>query len=232
MFDLYVPKYELVRLGNDTDGGYIFSNITDGFDLYISPGIGPIYDITSDKKFMDHFGITNYITLDGTTTDFPNGHDPNYIAKNISFKNSENTTNLENEIKPYSNILMQMDIEGGEWEWLQYCSYDNLMKFKQIVIEFHWTGYNPGDTIFLERLMIFKKLIKTHRMVHAHGNNCHQQATNIDGYIIPHALECTFVRKDYATDILSTVPTPLPIDIKNRSDWEDVPFINIHATTI
>jgi hypothetical protein len=101
-----------------------------------------------------------------------------FIKKNISPFNTETTTNLHEEIKNYNNIFLKMDIETYEFRWLNTLSTDQLNKFKQIVIEFHFP-FTIGnfthldiDIPILEKMNVFKKLSETHTLVHFHSNNC------------------------------------------------------------
>ena len=67
-------------------------------------------------------------------------------------------------INSKKNIFLKMDIEGGEYPWLHSLSKNQLLKFKQIVIEFH----SP----FLKyRYDTLEKLSQTHFLVDIHGNN-------------------------------------------------------------
>ena len=57
-----------------------------------------------------------------------------------------------------------MDIEGGEVAWIKSLSNEQLNKFNQVVIEFHFP--------FSDReIDMFDKINETHYLIHFHGNN-------------------------------------------------------------
>ena len=103
--------------------------------------------------------------FDGTIQKYPNpGPRVHFTKKNISGVETEKTTNLHQLIDKHENIFLKMDIERGEYPWLQSLSKEQLQKFRQITIEFH----RPFDK---ERWECLEKLADTHYLVHLHGNN-------------------------------------------------------------
>ena len=107
---------------------------------------------------------------------------------------------------------MKMDIEGGENNLFKSFSDDDLLKIKQLVIEFHSA----------EQFVIPNRLAKTHWLVHLHANNC--CGTNLMNNIaIPKVFECTYIRKQ-ADEILSynTDPIPSTLDQPNLKNKEDI----------
>lgn len=157
----YEIPNQLIRIGPNQDGGYI---IADGleYDLFISCGIAN--DIRFEDAFLDIYKTTCF-AFDGTISSFPS-HKNNmkWIPKNIGYINTEKTTNLQEYIKNNHNIFLKMDIEGSEFNWIDSMSIDDLQRFSQIVIEFHW----PFD---IYRMNMLKKLNETHYIIHIHGNN-------------------------------------------------------------
>jgi hypothetical protein len=127
-----------------------------------------------------------------------------------------------------------MDIENCEWNWINFLNYDTLVKFKVIIIEMHFAGFpeelGDNDVEMFEKLSAFKKLSKTHTLIHAHGNNYSPQILEFGPYKVPSVSEFTFVRKEYAVNKLSTVKLPIDgLDYKNDARLPDKPFVNIHA---
>ena len=210
-------------------------DITD-FDMYIGAGVGKTYNLSDDYSCMKHFGITNYKIFDATTEGVPDDADPNYIRKNIGIENTDTLTNLVQEVGEHSNVLLKMDIENCEWNWINCASLDLLSRFKLIVIEMHFVCFpeeiGDHDVDMFEKFAAVKKLSKTHRLIHAHGNNYSPQILEIGPYKIPSVCEFTFVRKHLATDEFSDVPLPIEgLDFKNDSRLPDKCFLNIHAKT-
>jgi hypothetical protein len=121
-----------------------------------------------------------------------------------------------------------MDIEGGEYAWIDSLSEAQLNNFKQIVIEIHGTDNSFASKDL--KINCLAKLINTHYIVHIHGNNFSPTINNI-----PNVIELTFVNKNYFTSVpkLNTQALPiLGLDFSNMSDGIDVdlnfyPFVNI-----
>ena len=141
-----------------------------------------------------------------------------FVRKNIDCNESQTTTNLEAYIRNSNNIFMKMDIEGGEWCWLDKVSSDDLDRIKQLVIEFHWLG----DDKFCDnniKINVLNKLKDNFYLVHIHGNNYGHFVE--DKY--PYVIECTYVRKDVFESPLdfNKVSFPLSIDMPNNKEKPD-----------
>jgi hypothetical protein len=94
-----------------------------------------------------------------------------------------------------SDLLLQMDIEGSEYEVIIQSSNELLRMFRIIVIEFH-DMQNLFDRFGLKTIAAcFAKLQRDFEIVHIHPNNNHQPIKYM-GYEIPPAIEITFLRKD------------------------------------
>ena len=93
------------------------------------------------------------------------------------------------------DMILQMDIECGEYGVLVDTINETLLRFRILVVEFHnihaWT--NAQELKYIK--LIFEKLLKNFYVVHVHPNNCDSNLSfaNVE---IPGALEITFLRKD------------------------------------
>lgn len=76
-----------------------------------------------------------------------------------------------------------MDIEGGEYAWITSLSEHHLLKFHQIVIEFHGIHDNSWGATYQTKIDCLAKLAKTHYLVHAHGNNYSNTTNGIPSVI-------------------------------------------------
>lgn len=206
------------RLGNERDGGYIIVESDDiSYDLYISCGICD--DVSFDKDFKIVYPDVKGYGFDGTVDkpdDFPEEY--TYVKKNIDTNDTESTTNLYELFETSNNIFLKMDIEGGEWPWLQTLPEEYLGRIKQIVIEVHGLWYNNyGNTVNVKR-DVLEKLAKTHYLVHVHGNNYGSYTNGI-----PEVIELTYISREFWTEAgnppLNTVPFPLEgLDNGNADD--------------
>ena len=192
---LEVYNYEnKIRIGSNSDGGYVICKIPGNYDCYISCGISN--EASFDRDFLNlykNIGKNNSYAFDGTIEDYPWHYTKNinFIKKNISNINDNKHTNLKYLLKNYNNIFLSMDIEGGEYEWLKSLEEYELNKFKQICIEFHGLNDDNYGCSVKEKMNCLKKINKTHYLVHAHGNNFGPIVDNI-----PYVLELTYVRKN------------------------------------
>ena len=119
-----------------------------------------------------------------------------------------------------------MDIEGGEFEWLQSLNSSHMNNIAQMVIEFH--------NVTKAQLSLFENINKTHTLVNFHGNNCCDlQEKSILDIDIPKVFECLYINNKYLTLPLqlNKQTIPLPFDTANITDKPDIiistpPFVN------
>ena len=148
-----------------------------------------------------------------------------FIKQYIGDSNNEYFTNLHSIINQYNNIFIKMDIEGGEIPWINSLSTEQIDKFAQIVIEFHFPFYE-------KECLVFEKLLTSHVLVHFHANNCCGTNT-VKNIKIPNVFECTYIHKKYyTTEIeLNTSTIPGTLDMKNVLDKDEIyidypPFVH------
>ncbi len=117
-----------------------------------------------------------------------------------------------------------MDIEGGEIPWVNSLSYEQINKFEQIVMEFHF----PFSDAEID---VFDKINKNHYLIHFHGNNC-CGVRNHNGVGVPNVFECTYLNKKYFANPpeLNKELIPGYLDMKNTENDEIYinypPFVN------
>jgi hypothetical protein len=231
----YESDNKKVRIGSEHDGGYV---IADGmeYDCFISCGIAD--DITFEKYFLEKHKDLNCICYDGTIDKLPEDNQSmTFVKKNITYYNSDKTTNLIDVMQLYNNIFLKMDIETYEYRWLQIMPPESLNKIKQMVIEFHFPF---TDQVFAhldmplpidQKTDTLKKITNTHTLIHLHPNNC-CGTTLYNGIPVPNVFECTYVRNDIQQGRIKNkerIPTNLD---RANIPGEDIilssyPFVNI-----
>ncbi len=213
--------YELRRIGNDGDGGYLVPNILDQIEYCFSPGVGMQSSFEDD---LLNFNIKSFLA-DGTI-DYRGKHD--FLKKNLNSFNNESNITLESwideKIKDKSNnrLLLQMDIDGSEIGTLYKVNIETLDRFKCIIIEFHnfLSIVNfYGLKIYSD---IFDKILKTHYIIHIHpNNNCYNLTINKN--CIPDTLEITFINKKIIKcKKYINYNLPHRLDRKNISNLRDI----------
>ena len=210
-----------IRCGINRDGGYVFADLNGNYDCYISAGISNEESFSRDFINKYNINISDSYGFDGTINDFPYEYTRNiqFIKKNINNFNDDTNTNLSFLTEKYNNIFLKMDIEGSEYPWLLQIDETQLNKFKQIVIEFHGITNDSWGCNYNDKVKCLEKLLKTHYLIHAHGNNFGSVQNNI-----PDVIELTYVNKNYfeTPPELNTQPLPIPdLDYGNcnRTDY-------------
>merc|ERR1719265_2169783 len=93
------------------------------------------------------------------------------------------------------DLLMEMDIEGSEWEIFSDPSIVPYLKqFQQIIVEFHAIG---EESKIEQQLQAMHNLLQNFVVVHVHGNNCFQCSPElqVNEFHMPRYYEVTFVNR-------------------------------------
>lgn len=210
---------ELIRLGADSDGGYLVPNDLKGIEACFSPGVG---QFSSFEEACFKQGIK--IFLADYSVDSPNLNPQeikfNFLKKYIGSKSDDKFVTLDewvaqSNISDYSDLILQMDIEGFEYESLISLSSSLLNRFRIIVVEFHDLDklWNPEFYRFAS--IVFDKLLHNHNCVHLHPNNCYPVFEK-DGIEIPPIMEFTFLRKDRVKEFSYANTFPHALDVDNE----------------
>ncbi len=189
-------NHELIRVGGETDGGYLIPNDIDDIDACFSPGVSTTSNFEDElakrgiKCFLADYSV-NSPPINNLLFDF----EKKYLG---SLDNNIYMT-LENWIaskSPYiKNAILQMDIEGSEYSVIFDTPSEVLRKFKIIVIEFHWLDKLLNKMGFELINLAFTKILKDFEVVHVHPNNC-ESPIKFKNLLIPPVMEFTFLRKD------------------------------------
>lgn len=223
---LHVYQFDKkVRYGAMTDGGYVVGDIGGGYDCYISAGVGNEESFSRDFIREQNMTKDNSFAFDGTILSYPYEYTEQitFFRKNIGNHETNKTTNLSNYTNTYNNIFLKMDIEGGEYEWLSGITLEQLSKFKQIVIEFHYmnTADKSWGLYQNHKKDCLQKLATTHYLIHAHGNNCGGPVING----VPNVIELTYIRKNTVANVpqRNTTRFPIPgLDFPNDLNTPDI----------
>lgn len=125
-----------------------------------------------------------------------------------------------------SNLLLQMDIEGYEYETLLSMPDDLLKRFRIIVIEFHRLHHLWSAPFFRLAASAFANLLQTHSCVHLHPSNSrtsiYLQGVEIPPLEIlpwrsPRLMEFTFYRNDRFKPTGYARRFPHPLDRDNTA---------------
>ena len=92
-------------------------------------------------------------------------------------------------------MILQMDIEGAEYDVLTFESTATLGRFSTMIIEFHGLEQFFDWRFLHTTSIIFEKLYRNFSICHVHPNNC-CGVTSLNGIDIPNVIEVSFLRHD------------------------------------
>lgn len=212
----YDSDKQLIRFGPDTDGGYLIPDDIEGIEACFSPGVSKVSgfelecanrgmkvyladasvdklpeehaDFIFDKKFIGAVGTGDFITID------------DWVKNSISSQ--------------HTDLILQMDIEGFEYETILSMHDSLLQRFRIVVIEFHSMHLLWSKTFFDLASRAFEKLLQHHTIVHIHPNNLGTVVTR-NGLEIPEMLEITFLRNDRVVQKQPAITFPHKLDFRN-----------------
>lgn len=214
----------LVRIGCQGDGGYLVPDDLDGINACFSPGVSNVADFELDlaKKNIPCF-LADY-SVENAPTQHPLIH---FDKKFLGLTNDEIYTTLdrwvEDKIPNGEEFILQMDIEGSEYDVLFDVSETTLKKFRIIIIEFHHLDRLLVQDSFEFINLIFKKITKYFDVVHSHPNNCEKPYIYGD-FEIPPIMEITFLRTGRGQNKNKPLRFPHPLDMPNIQDRDDYPL--------
>jgi hypothetical protein len=207
---------DLVRIGGDGDGGYLLPDDLDGIEYCFSPGVSSIADF--ENQLADR-GIRSFMA-DYSVKEPPLMR-PEFCfeKKYLGATEDEVFTTLatwkQRHLGDYSgDMILQMDIEGFEYEVLLNLPDSLLNQFRIIVIEFHHLDLLFDPFMFRHYRSCFQKLLKYFHVAHIHPNNW-DKVTNCRGIEIPHMLEFTFYSRKRAHPAGKASRFPHPLDRDN-----------------
>ena len=215
----------LIRIGGGADGGYLVPNDLVGLLGCFSPGVA--YTATFELE-MANFGIRSFLA-DYSVETAPVDHPLiNFEKKFIGIDTNDVYMTMKDWYTKKKNpedgdYILQMDIEGAEYEVLNTIDDTFLKNFRIMVIEFHNLHYLIDAAGFNLVEFSFKKILKNFEIVHIHPNN-ESKPINYHGFEIPTTIEFTFLRKDRILRKYANKSFPHEYDLPNFLDREDFPL--------
>jgi hypothetical protein len=209
----------LARIGPDGDGGYLIPENLNGILACFSPGISN--ESGFERDCADR-GIQIFMA-DASVDKPATPHELFSFSKKFigAWTHGEyiSMDDWVSECLPQinSDLLLQMDIEGAEYESLLAMSAPLTARFRVIVIEFHLLDQLWSQSFFRIASAVFRKLLHTHACVHIHPNNFAGVEVR-DDVAIPRLAEFTFVRLDHVNIDDFAVEFPHPLDRDNTSN--------------
>ena len=194
------PPRPLIRLGALNDGGYLVPEDLSGVKYCFSPGVAETADFEMDCARI--YGMPVYMcdpTVDNSPLEHPLFH---FEKKGIGYGASAGGL-LEpmsqwvynSGVESDAQLLLQMDIEGAEYDFFNYEKPAFLQKFRYAIIEVHYLHQMLRPGYFETRLLPFiKKVKESFDIIHIHPNN-HTVFAELGGVSLTSCIELTLSNK-------------------------------------
>lgn len=212
---------KLIRLGEVHDGGYIINEGSLNCDCLFTYGIGT--SCLFEEEWETKTGKPSFLydmTVDSPTL-LPK---MKFFKEGLSGTKQRNTDNFLNHYAKEGitskNVLLKIDVEGAEYEWLQNTDIKKLADIVScLIVEFHSVFSEP----FEEQINILKKF---YNIIHVHGNNNGSVRNEI-----PEVPEITFLRKDSSIFLQETKEKYPKKDIDSINNIEKIDMTIDFSTT-
>lgn len=224
-----------IRIGNAGDGGYVcYEELCKKSKALYTFGVGR--DVGFEDDWAQRYKKCKFKLYDPTIVDLPS-HNPRFSFQRYG---------VGLKYRPIANVIrdatLKMDVEWDEWGAFQIIEDEELVKFSQIIVEFHIVHAEPkkglspyfqwfyldvlsriNQDLFSMYHSVIKHLSNFFYIFHIHANNSLSMVT-VGGYTFPPLLEVSFVRKDFAVKPkLSKESFPIAgLDYQNKSDRPDI----------
>jgi Methyltransferase FkbM domain len=190
--------HSLIRIGGGADGGYLLPDDLAGITACFSPGVG---DSSRFELDLERRGIKSFLADASVKGPAPEAAHMDFDAKFLGAWTGGDKITLDDWVaskrSPVTegDLMLQMDIEGAEYEVLLAASQATLRRFRIITLELHWFERLGQPAACHLISSVLEKLAQEFVPVHLHPNN-HARAVLIAGYTLPPLLEVTYLRRD------------------------------------
>lgn len=219
LLDLFAPHecpQGLIRIGSDHDGGYLVPDDLDNIVALYSPGVS--FELEFDKQIARR-GISCFLadgTIDAPDNLLENMH---FEAMMIGAGPPDRFMSLESwvarTVPSAGDLMLQMDIEGAEFDVLLATPRSLLNRFRIIVLELHALDRYLFDDGKKQLEALMDHLLTSHVICHIHPNTVSPPVCVL-GRKVPPLVELTLFRKDRFGDMHgSPAVYPHPLDAPN-----------------
>jgi hypothetical protein len=215
----------LIRVGSPADGGYLIPDDLEGVRYCFSPGVAHSSAFETDLAVR---GIESFMadySVDGPAAESPMFHfSKRYLG---AFTDDVFITMgdwLQRTISPDDgDLILQMDIEGCEYDVIFETPEEIWKRFRIAAIEFHNVNiiFQPMGLKLLSLCM--NKLLRVFDVVHIHPNNGGGTIRH-GALVIPRLIEVTLLRKDRIGTREAARSFPHPLD---RPNFPELPAVEL-----
>jgi hypothetical protein len=191
--------HSLIRVGGPCDGGYLIPDDLLGITELFSPGSNKLSNF--EKEVAERWQIKSFIcdSIEEQPDDLSEFQD--FTTAWVGpFTDGEKLISLAQWVEEKSNshgdLMLQMDIEGAEFQTLLAPSTELMRRFRIIVVELHFLEALKNRWAFEQIYSpFFEKILTDFDVVHVHPNNC-CGTWNFGDIEFPRLIELTLHRKD------------------------------------
>jgi hypothetical protein len=215
---------KMIRLGGNNDGGYLVPDDLEGIKYSFSPGVSNIANFEHEclqrgiVSFLADYSVENPpLALEGC----------HFLKKFVGAYNNDQFITLEKWVAESlpagfaGDMILQMDIEGADYETLLATPISVLERFRVLVIEFHHFHNLDNKEYYNLVNATIEKINEYFEPVHLHINN-YEGVTNVNGVLMPSVIEMTYLRKDRVKGPRKLSVLPHPLDQPNNPARMDV----------
>lgn len=211
-----------LRVGGSNDGGYLVPDLLEGTTACFSPGVAETADFELE---LAQLGIPCFLA-DASVSLSPVKHalvhfDRVFLGPRDTPGHTKLSTWVDRYVGPNAqNLLLQMDIEGAEYDVINAEDREFLKRFKIIVLELH---HLPLIWLRTEGAKIRKFLyhiLSEFEVIHLHQNNF-RQTIDVFDLPVPEFLEVTLLRRDLVIPSDKAILHPHPLDAPNIPEKPD-----------
>jgi hypothetical protein len=212
------PGKGLIRLGPPGDGGYLVPDDLAGIEACFSPGVS---DVSGFEKDCAELGMQVFLadkSVDGPAVP----HDRfRFTKKYVGATTSDDFMTMDDWVNSslpgsQSDLILQMDTEGYEYETFLRMSDSMMKRFRIMVAEFHWLDMLWSRPFFRVASSAFERILQSHACVHLHPNN--SSGCLVKRHLtIPRSMEFTFLRRDRVGNPAFACSFPHALDCDNTN---------------
>jgi hypothetical protein len=208
---------KLIRIGGMGDGGYLVPDDLEGIQYCFSPGVG---FTASFEAHLSKLKIRSFLADYSVNGPPANTQDSVFDKKFLAAGDTDTSFSLKSWKEKYlpgytGELLLQMDIEGSEYEVILSTAEEVLNSFRIIVAEFHYMDRLfdrfAYKTVFKP---CFEKLLRHFYVAHIHPNNA-GGLVEADGVQVPMLMEFTFHNKNRVSGVTERRDVPHALDCNN-----------------
>ncbi len=215
-----------LRIGGESDGGYVLLDRLRPEQPVLSYGVGPDSSFDLDLAKRGHRVFMFDHTVHGPRGGVPQGcaFFREGVAATPDPANRLDTVAAHLHrlgLERRRDVILKMDIEGGEWAIMAEMPDEAFDCFEQIVLEFHWLEALECESFTARARAALLRLNARFTLCHVHAN-AWGELKMVAGVILPNVIEVTYVRSELVSRTPSRTVYPTEHDRSNKPSTKDI----------